>query len=77
MKRDLTFVKKGRLVEALDVAPERNALFDEQVGRMIDANKPLQEIIQTMNERGDMTDTEWTAFMFALGYYAGSIGWGT
>ena len=71
MKRDLVFVRGGTLGESLGVTPERAALFDNLVGKMIEEGKSLRECVETLNERGDMTDAEWTAFCYTIGWYQG------
>lgn len=75
-KRDLTFVDVTKqLPAALGIPAERLEMIDREVCAMNDTNTPLHEIITAMNEKG-LTDAEWTSFVFALGYFAGSIGWG-
>jgi hypothetical protein len=76
MKRELTFVKSGKLAEALGVSSDRAAEFERDVDSVMSAGGSMLDIIEKLNERGDMTDAEWTAFIFALGYFQGSIGAG-
>jgi hypothetical protein len=73
MKRDIKWLKdSGKMAECL-VSPERNAEFDNLVGGMIENKATLQQIINALNERGDLTDNEWTAVIFALGCYIGQF----
>lgn len=70
MKRDLVFVKDGGVLgEALGLDPKRCALFDSLMADYISQNLNLRQAVEKMNERGDMTDAEWTVFMYGLGWY--------
>jgi hypothetical protein len=73
VKRDIVFAAKGQLAVALGLSPERCREFDDVINDMIDRNASLQSVIEAMNER-DLTDAEWTSFIFALGYYMGATG---
>jgi hypothetical protein len=72
MKRDITFVKpRGVLAEALGLDRDM-ARFNELetfTRNLIDQDKSLREIITALNERGDLTDAEWTNAMYTLGWY--------
>ena len=71
MKRDLTFVKTGSIGIALGIDYDRAMLHQNMVAKMIEEDQPLQHVIETMNAKGDLTDAEWTTFMYVLGYYQG------
>lgn len=71
MKRDLNFVGRGPLSVALGVAPERIEELDRAVNKILDADGSIRDVVTAMNERGDLTDAEWTGFIFSLGYLDG------
>ena len=69
MKRDLVFTGTGQLPQALGIDPERVAELEAEMNSLIARNAKLRTIIEHFNDRGDLTDSEWTAMVFALGYY--------
>lgn len=70
MKRDLTFDPKGgQLAVALGIDKQRAAMHEEMVEKMIAKNWTMEQIITHMNELDDLTDAEWTCFMFSLGHF--------
>lgn len=71
MKRDLNFVDRGPLSVALGVPPERIEELDRAVNQIIDADGSIRDVVTAMNERGDLTDSEWTGLIFSLGYLDG------
>ena len=60
---------EGKLAECL-VEPERNAMLDRAICPLVDSNKSLVEIVETLDERGDISLEEWVSIAFALGYFA-------
>ena len=72
MKRDLTFVSSGQLAAALGINPARLAEIEAEGAAIINRNGTIREVLEHFNERGDLTDGEWTAMVFALGYFDGS-----
>lgn len=74
IKRDIKFVEAGQLAVALGIPHERLVELEKFVSSMIGGKKSLQQIIEAMNERGDLTDAEWTATVFSIGYFQGTLG---
>lgn len=74
MKRDIVFSKPGQLAEAIGVSPERNREIEEAINAAISRNDSLKTVVEMMNDRGDLSDAEWTAFIFALGHFQGRVG---
>lgn len=71
MPREVKFVQeRGCLGEALGVSKERAAHFDSIVNAMIDQNANLIQVINRMLQE-EMTDNEWTTFVYGLGYMDG------
>jgi hypothetical protein len=74
-KRELNFTGKGQqLVAALGVNPDRIAMFDNDVNKLMAAGASMQAVIVYFNERADMSDAEWTSFIFALGHLEARLG---
>lgn len=71
MKRDLTFVSGGQLPEALGIDPARVARIETIVADMIDANDSIRQVLEHLNDAGDLSDAEWTCMVFALGFFEG------
>lgn len=71
MKRDLKFVGRGPMSVALGVAPDRIDELDRAVNAIIDGGGSLKDVITAMNERGDLSDSEWTGLVYSLGYMNG------
>lgn len=71
MKRDLNFVGRGPLSVALGVAPERIEELDRAVNKILDADGSIRDVVTAMNDRGDLSDAEWTGLVFSLGYLDG------
>lgn len=74
MRREIVFRGTGKLAEALQIDPARIGEIETQVHRMISAGHSVKSIITTMNDRGDLSDAEWTAFVFSLGHFCGRTG---
>lgn len=73
--RNLVFGdNKNTLAESLGVDGERAEELDKFVADLVNSNKSLEQIVTAFNERGDLTDNEWTAAMFGLGHYCARIG---
>ena len=71
MKRDLTFSGSGQMAAALGCDPGRISEIESGVSEMIDHNASLRAILEHFNDRGDLTDAEWTALVFSLGHFDG------
>jgi hypothetical protein len=56
------------------VTPERNREIEDFTRKLIEGGSSLQTVINKLNERGDLSDNEWTATVFALGYFAAATG---
>jgi len=70
MKRDLPFNgNHGVLAEALGIDLERSKRCEELVELALKEKRSIQWIIETANETLDMTDAEWTTFMYTLGWW--------
>jgi len=69
MQRDLQPVPHHNLAVALGCTAPRMQEFDRVVTSLLRDGKNMTEIIQHMNDRGDLTDAEWTAVIFSLGAY--------
>lgn len=76
MKRDLAFSDrpasfKGRwsLGHALQISDECARKCEELVNRATREHFSLLELIHTANETLDLTDAEWTNFMYTLGWF--------
>lgn len=68
VRRDLTFNPEGgKLAIMLGCDPKRLPEIEQAVRSLVEQRKSSAEIITAMNERGDLTDAEWTAFVFGLG----------
>ena len=66
----VTFVKKqGRLPEALGVASEKMLDLDSFVNNLIIEGNSLIQVIEEVQESFDLNENEFSAFMYALGYY--------
>ena len=70
-KRALYFSGDGQLPEALGISPERSQAIEAAVNRLVDMNASKREVLTHFNEAWELTDAEWTAMVFALGYYEG------
>jgi hypothetical protein len=67
-KRNLNFRGSGPLAVALGINPDRIAKLDVEVGELVKSGASLKTVIKHFNERGDMSDAEWTSFMYAMGH---------
>lgn len=74
MTRDIRFVAKGQLPTSLGIPEDRTSEIESFIADHIERDASTEEIILALNERGDLTDAEWTSTMFALGHYVASIG---
>lgn len=74
MSRDLKWTGSGTVSESLGVTTERARQFEDFVRDAVKARWSLQELITGANADLDMTDAEWTVFMFGLGYWEASRG---
>ena len=71
----VTFVKKqGRLPEALGVASEKMLDLDSFVNNLIIEGNSLIQVIEEVQEAFDLDENEFSAFMYALGYYMAKSG---
>ena len=72
MKRDIHFIDPAApLSYALGLSEARCQEFERVIGQMYDRNASLEQIIAAVNEEGvlgELTDAEWTAFIYALGF---------
>ncbi len=73
-KRDIQFVAKGQLAVSLGIDLDRAMEIERFVGNLIDKGGSLQNVVESLNERGDLNDSEWTAAIFALGVHNGRLG---
>lgn len=62
----------GQLAHALGVTAARNDLFDETVGRVIDAGGGIRACLDAVEALPDLTLEELVATAFALGVFDGS-----
>jgi hypothetical protein len=74
MKRELHFTQsKGKLADALGLDRDRLAEIEKQVNQLIKQDASLKTILETMNERGDLTDAEWTNLCYTLGWFTSKV----
>jgi len=73
MIRDLNWNigTQGKQMGGRLVTPERNAELERYIAGMIERGVSLQSMFDALNERGDLTDGEWTVCAFNLGYFNG------
>ncbi len=70
MRRNLVFVQQeGTLGQQLALEPQRTQELEEFLTCYLERGIVIQDIILALNERGDLTDAEWTSAIYALGYY--------
>jgi hypothetical protein len=74
VKRLLQWNPKGGQLAAVLCSPTRNDEIEQFIGKMIENKASLREVITALNERGDLTDGEWTCAIFALGVFQGMNG---
>lgn len=75
MKRNITFVGPGCLAVALGVMPDLSRKIDARVNKLyFDDKVTTEQLITHFNEEWDLNDSEWTAFIYSLGYLHGSLG---
>lgn len=72
-RRDLNFHGSGPLAVALGINPDRIAKLDAEVGELVKKGSSLKTVVRHFNERGDMSDAEWTSFMFAMGHQVAKL----
>ncbi|MBW3637024.1 MAG: hypothetical protein KY445_11285 [Armatimonadetes bacterium] len=73
--RDITFGEdKSTLGHSLIGDNPRADELEAFVVDCVKKNMGLEAIITALNERGDLTDNEWTATIFGLGHYCARIG---
>lgn len=75
MKRNIIFGTDTSTIGAsLGMKSKRGEEIETYVTSLVQSDRSLEEIITALNERGDLTDAEWTATIFGLGHFCARIG---
>lgn len=69
--RDIHFVRGGCMTIALGIPAHRVREIDRFVTERIDINASIAQIVTDLNARGDLTDAEWTAAIYSIGFFDG------
>ena len=74
MKRNIRFKKVDGFNAMFDVCPNKRDALEKKVNELIAKNKTFVSIILHINENFDLSDNEWSNFMYGMGFVAGQAG---